>query len=106
MKQARRVTDMEFAEGKSGNTSCFYFKSGREGSNLWARPRTCRVEMDEAREWMKGGGFVLDLGSRALWSSHCICSEVHFVLTLRDVGDCLLIGFIDVGGSQAAKLNC
>lgn len=97
---------MEFAEGKSGNTSCFYFKSGREGSNLWARPRTCRVEMDEAREWMKGGGFVLDLGSRALWSSHCICSEVHFVLTLRDVGDFLLLGFIGVGGSQAAKLNC
>ena len=62
--------------------------------------------MDEARKWMKSDGFVLDRGSRALWSSHCICSEVHFVLTLRDVGDCLLIGFIDVGGSQAAKLNC
>jgi len=62
--------------------------------------------MDEGWEWMKGDGFFLDLGSRALRSSHCICSEVHFVLTLRDVGDCLLIGFIDIGGSQTAKLNC
>ena len=40
-------------------------------------------------------------GHRTAFAVRCI-----FVISLQDVGDFLPLGFIGVGGSQAAKLNC